>query len=317
MFKQDDNKEGYVFETEKLKGRFEPGGPYSGIRSLIHKDEGTEWVGDFDSGYPGYDIPPGVRLYLLSFYHYLGKNLPHLILGRNMPGKTELVDGSIILNLGPLNECNTHTKIKMFFTDPETLDLDISLTAHCLIEDMEVCLSSYTVNRKWGSPYYYLLKQPANEDDGTFIQPKDTPFLQGWYHSSPRDNRTAAMLYDGRWPGDKYQIHITGPYFKYPILVSRNPETGIALIQMAEYETCSRVGSLYSTYDNRIYVGFNKKGIAYSDDHLRSDYSPTYFYLFGDTFEPGMMKHSRFRMILKHISEDFSEEVLALYKEFI
>lgn len=188
--------------------------------------------------------------------------------------------------------------------------------AHRLIEDLEICLSSYTVNRKWGSPFYYLLRQPANEGQGIFVQPQDTPFLRGWYHSSPRDNRTAALLYDGRWPGEKYQIHITGPYFKYPILISRNPATGMALIQMAEYETCSRVGSLYSSEDNRIHLGFNKAGVAYSDDNLRADYSPTYFYLFGQTFKPGQTRQARFRMILKPLKEDFSAEVLALYEAF-
>jgi hypothetical protein len=306
----------YDFETSKLKGYFEASGPYSGIRSLVHKDEGSEWVGNFDSGYPGYDIPPGARLYLLSFYHYLGKNLPHLILGRNMPGRAELKDGAVRMGLGPLDVCQTDTNIELQFSGPETLDLTVTLAAQRRIEDLEICLSSYTVGRRWASPFYYLLAQPASEGRGLFAQPQDTPFNRGWYHTAPRDNRTAAMLYDGRWPGEKYQIHIAGPYFKHPILVSRNPTTGFALIQMTEYDVCSRVGSLYASDDLRIHVGFNKQGVAYSDDGLWADYSPTYFYLFGETFEAGQTRTARYRLVLTRLGEEFGPEALKLYEDF-
>jgi hypothetical protein len=70
MFCYNSKKKVYDFETTKIKGVFQPGGAYSGIRSLIHKKEGVEWVGDFDSGYPSYDIPPGQRLYILSFFDF-------------------------------------------------------------------------------------------------------------------------------------------------------------------------------------------------------------------------------------------------------
>jgi hypothetical protein len=222
----------------------------------------------------------------------------------------------LILELGHYGPCKTNTKVCYQFRDAETLDVDVSVTAECVLNDFEICLSSYTRNRKWGTPYYYLCQQPANEGKGHFVQPQDTPFLNGWYHSAPRDNRTAAMTYDGRWPGDKYQIHITGPYYQLPILVARNPNTGISLIQMAEYKTCTRVGSLYSSENTQIHLGFKKNGVAYSDPNLKADYSPLYFYLFGEDFEPGMTRRARFRTILKKVDDDFSN-VLELYAQFL
>ena len=252
----------------------------------------------------------------MSFYHYLAKNLPFGILGRNMPGKVREDGGSLVLTLGHFGPCKTETEVRLRFTGVETLDVDIEITSRTELNDLEICLSSYTVNRKWGSPYYYLCLQPANEDNGTFIQPEDTPFLAGWYHSAPRDNRTAMLTYDGRWPGDKYQINITGPYFRLPILVSRNPTTGMALVQMAEYDTCTRVGSLYSSDNNQIHLGFKRDGTAYSDSNLKADYSPTYFYLFGEDFKPGTKRRARFRMMLTRVEGDMSN-VLGLYDDFV
>lgn len=315
MWKRSKEKKGYNFETDALKGYFEIEGAYRGIQSLMHKDENLEWVGDFGSGYPSYDIPPGVRLYLLSLYHYLGKNIPHGVLGRNMDSKVELIGETLQFVLSPVSGCNTTTVARFTFTAPEILDVELSVTAHAKLEDLEVCLSSYTVSRKWGTPFIYLSQQPANEGKGIFVQPQDTPFCAGWYHSNPRDNRSAALNYDGRWPGEPYQLHITGPYFRLPLMVSRNPKTGFTLVQMADYENCVRLGSLYSSDDLRIHVAFNKDFIPYSDSNLWADYSPTYFYFFGENFEPGQTRTARYRMILTKISQDLNE-TLDMYDEF-
>jgi len=315
MWGENKDKSCLDFETKKLKGYFKTEGAYRGIQSLIHQDEGSEWVGNFDSGYPGYDIPPGIRLYLLSLYHYLARNLPHGILGRNMPSRLEVKGNTLQITLDPIKECATTTVIRYIFSGPETLDMELSLTAHSRIEDLEICLSSYTVSRKWGTPFYYLSQQPPQEGRSVFAQPQDTPFCAGWYHTSPRDNRTAALTYDGRWPGEPYQLHITGPYFRLPLLVSRNPKTGFAFIQMAEYDTCVRVGSLYSSDDLKIHVAYNKDFKPYFDPGLYADYSPTYFYFFGETFEPGQTRTARYRMILKRIGPDL-HEVLDDYRQF-
>jgi len=315
MWGKNKNKSCLDFETKKLKGYFETEGAYRGMQSLIHKDEGVEWVGNFDSGYPGYDIPPGIRLYLLSLYHYLAKNIPHGVLGRNMPSSVEMRGDILRITLNPVKDCNATTIVEYAFSGPETLDMKLSVTAHAALEDLEICLSSYTVNRKWGTPFYYLSKQPPNEGEAIFAQPQDTPFCSGWYHSSPRDNRAAGLLYDGRWPGEPYQLFVTGPYYNLPILVARNPETGFALIQMADRRNCVRLGSLYSSDDLRIHVAYNKDFKPYSDSALYADYSPTYFFFFGENIKPGETRTARYRMILTKVRRDLNE-ALELYRQF-
>jgi len=297
------NKEKSIFdfETEELKGCLQPGGKFQGVRSLIHKKEEKEWIGVHTKDYSPYGIKPGSRLFILDLYHYLAKNLTPGVIGRDMEYKYFHSGTKIKTILKSTSRCRITTEAIWEIKEPNIIDFTVTIKADAKYYGFEVWISSYIASRKKGTPYIYVYENPATAGKAHFIRPKENEFVKGFYLQFPRDNYGASLQYDGRWGNPNYATFVTGPYYAYPLFVSINEDTGYAYIEMAEKETCPRIGSSYS--------------FDIVDPRKVNDYSPLYTVLFGRDIKPGESMTARMRAHLVKIGDDF-DIPLRLYEEF-
>ena len=298
----------YSFETPRMKGTLVPQGKFQGIHSLIHKEEGRERVGVFTrtlspEAIAAYGDLTGKRLFLLDLYHYLARNLQPGIKGRDMTARHRIVAGGVEITFDPKPPCQVHTKAVYAITGPEQIDLEIQVTAEEDYPDFELWLSSYTPSRANGAYFYPCDGAPMGGQGGQghFVRPQAHELYRGYYLCFPRDNRAAALTYDGRWGDDRYQTFVTASYYAAPIAVVRNHDTGYAYIEMGQKKTCPKVCGSY--IDPAI------------DPKIACDYTPIYTVLFGCDLVREQMLTARVRACLVKMGDDF-DVPLELYREF-
>jgi hypothetical protein len=305
IWKWDEGKEHYLFETEEIGGCLVSQGHFQGVHSLKHKKEGRERVGISTKKLSSEQVArygdlAGKQLFLLDLYHYLATNLRQGVMGRNMKTVYQLKEKGVEIEFKPQGNCAIQTKALYSIKEPNAIDLEISVRAERDYQDFELWLSSYTPSRKNGA-YYYLCDPPCRKEAmrGRWIRPQINDFIYGFYLCYPRDNQAARLTYDGRW-GETYQTFLTGCYYAEPIIVVLNEDTGFAYIEMAERKMCPKICGSY---------------IAEVNPKKINDYTPFYTVLFGQDLKEGQTLTARVRGQLVKMGDDW-EVPLRLFNEW-
>src|SRR5690606_7904311 len=128
------------------------------------------------------------------------------------------------------------------------------------------------------------------------------PYIKGHYLYFPRDSQAAATRLDGRWmnrkTGQPIAPFVTGPCYGKPIGIMATDK--LALVQMADPDTCGAIGITYSSDEE--------------NDSIRR-HNAVYITLFGEDLEPGEKRQGRIRQKLIKGKVELGS-VLDLYENF-
>ncbi len=301
MIEWDEKQQCYIIGTDELDLRLAPLGTHQGIQSLIHRAEGKEWVATNTKPIPAYDLAAGGSLFLLNLYHYLARNLPAGVIGRKLQGEHRVTERGVEVTLYPQQGCRIETKAVYSVSGPASVDLEVTVRAQEPYQGFELWLSSYALRRRYGAWFNVYSGPGGDESARAWVRPELNDLVRGYYLCYPRDNRAAALTYDGRWGSDMYQTFITGPYYAAPISVIRCPETGHAYIEMGQVASCCKVASSYVAAD--------------IDPATTSDDTRIYTVLFGSDLEVGKPVTARVRAAVVKTGEDL-DRALRFYEEF-
>lgn len=271
-----DGKGGYTFDTGVLRGTLCPNGKLQGLTSVTH-------------------IPSGTRLDrsmgILSYYRVFttGK--------RYGAGAWEWLSAAKLLPDATVQVTSPAAADRPFdfsaayrWKDPQTLDVETTVTAHKDLSKFESFLASY-FDAAFPSPFVYVSENPEVGGKPGFLPAKKS---FGDWQMFPRDAQVVPIIRDGRWQLEPNPVNWTiMPRLKSPLCLRRGAASGLAVVVMAPPEDCFAVATPcegethYSLYVSR----------------------------FGRDIRAGETAKARTRFVLASAPSD--EQVVALYQQYV
>ncbi|MCS7187424.1 MAG: hypothetical protein RMK89_10795 [Armatimonadota bacterium] len=284
----DEQHKGWHFETEELKGFLLPEGQRHGVKTLVHKPTGVDFV------HSQYDV---LNLFLLfSTNHCMGT--------AREKGRTvrQIANNAIEVHWAPTNEHKAELTAIYQIKEPNIVDLTITVKAHWIYPAYELFLSNYFDPSMrphvyvQGSPYPDLPNQPQ------WIAPLVNDVFLETGLVFPRDQHAARLSVDGRW--DRiWALYQWNPqhYYAKPIALQTDTEKRIAAVLMSRPKDCFAVVS------------------GYHSDNLNDPFkgqNPLYLSLFGDDLVIGSERTAYVRLQVTALDEDM-QKPLELYDNFM
>ena len=283
----DSNANVWRFETDQMSGCIDPNGERHGVKELLHKPTSTQVV------HPKYDL---LNMFLLfSTNHNMGQ--------LRTQERTIEADGSRISVHFPATDVHKVDITAVYeVKEPNLIDLSITAQSNWPYSGYEVFLSNY-FDLALG-PHVFVQGNPFDvpKDTARWIAPEVNDVFVGTGLVFPRDQHAARLSTDGRWERI-WGLYQWNPqrYFELPVVMSANPEKGVAGVLMSRPEDCYAVISGYESTN--------------MDDPFK-DQNPLYFSLFGDNIRVGDERTVEVRFAATELDNSFSQ-VLKLYDDFI
>ncbi len=262
----------FEFDTGVLKGRLKLDGKSQGLYPLVHVPSGTELV-----------HPPGV----FSFYRVLTTNHRYGKGARDWPTVPKLLPDGAVEVYWPSAEGHPLEMTGVYrWTDPVTLDLEITVTPERHMPRFELFLSSYFTKGFLAS--VYLEDNGNDEAKSRLVSVNRRPGTPGGYVMFPRDEAAVEMIRDGRWqiPPNPVDWAIER-WLAAPLVLRRDTAHGLTALMMCPREDCFAVSSPWNP--------------ASAD---AGGYRSLYLSLFGRDLPAGQTARARCRLI---IAKDLSD----------
>lgn len=256
----------YTFHTGTLSGILKGGKGSKGLTQVTDLRSGAEWV-----------ISPG----LFSLYRVFDRDNRYGDARDRDSQSRLLADGSVEC-LWPADDQNPFLlRSRYRWADPQSLDIEITVTATRDLPDFEVFLSAYLK----GTDHSY------GYAGGSFLEALGTA---GDYHLFPRDKAARKMALDGRWQKPLHPVEwVVQPEFAAALGLRRDATTGATALVMGHPEDC----------------------FAVSMSHGSEPHHSLYLSLFGRTLESGQTSTVRARLVLGQGITD--EEALRMYRSYV
>ena len=180
---------------------------------------------------------------------------------------------------------------------PNTLDLQICVTAKQDLPKFELFMSSYFAKTFLAS--VYVTGPGGSNTDSRFEPVNRTPQAQGGYVMFPRNDEAVAMIRDGRWkiPPSPVDWNI-GPPLAAPLAIRRDQTSGLTGVMMARPEDCFAVSSPWNPASPGA-----------------GGYRSLYLSLFGRDLAAGQTAQAHCRLILARQMTD--ELAVEYYRQFL
>lgn len=263
----------FVFHTGTVQGILRKNGKSMGLSSVVHDPTGARL--DAGSG-------------LLGYYRVFTTNHRYGTAAWNWPSTARLLpDGAVAVTF-PAQEGRPFTMGSVYrWHDPQTLDLETTVSAEKDLSNFEVFLSSY-FHETLTTPQVYV--QPEAQKPPTFLVAEKTA---GDWQMFLRQPEALTLVRDGRWrqPPNPVDWIIPAPLAQ-PICLRRGPDLKSTVILMAPKQDCYAISMPY-------------RG--------ESHYS-LYLSLFGHDIKAGQTVTARSRFIVTGTVSD--REVLALFDTY-
>jgi len=265
----------YEIQAPRYRAVLVPTGVTMGIHSLRPADNPKEWIACWtkDKSYMG--LKRGDRLAVLNPYHYLARNLPVGITGRELPAQHHALDKQIVIDLAPTEACAISTRLTYRFGDSPLIELEVEVRSEADYFGFELWLSSYMLGRR-NQPHFWCKDRDCQ---ASWVTPVHERFVKDFYLAFPRDNRDASLTFDGRWGPSEYQTFLNGPYYAEPLMAVPDVDGEFAYLELGRREEVSKIAGCCS----------GEPGPMYSDD--------TRFYnvLFGHDLKVAEQLHATVR----------------------
>jgi hypothetical protein len=174
--------------------------------------------------------------------------------------------------------------------DPQTIDVETTVTAHKDLGKFESFLASY-FEEAFPTPCVYVREDPEAQGKPGFLSAKKT---YGDWQMFPRDDRVLPIIRDGRWGLQPNPVAWTiMPRLAAPIGLRRGTPDSLTAILMAPPQDCFAIATHYEG---------------------ESHYS-LYLSLFGRDLKAGETAKAHTRLVIATSVSD--EQTIALYQQYV
>jgi hypothetical protein len=266
----------YAFDTGILRGALRQGGKSLGLAPLFH-------------------VPTGARLDrsmgILSFYRVFTTGKRYGAGAWDWPSTAKLLpDGAVQAAWPAMAERPFEMTALYRWKDPQTIDLETTVTARQDVRGFESFLASY-FGEAFPTPCVYVRENPEAQGQPGLLPAKKT---YGDWQMFPRDEQVLPIIRDGRWGLQPNPVNWTiMPRLAAPLALRRGAANGLVAVLMAPPEDAFTVATPYE-----------------GEGH----YS-LYFSRFGQDLKTGQTARSRTRLIIRTGLSD--EQAIALYQLYM
>jgi len=266
----------YTFDTGVLRGTLRQGGKSQGLSSVIH-------------------VPTGARLDrsmgILSYYRVFTTNKRYGVGAWDWASTAKLLrDGAVQVTWPAATDRPFEMGALYRWKDPQTIDLETTVTARADLSNFESFLASY-FDAAFPSPCVYVSANPEAANKPGFLPAKKS---FGDWQMFPRDEQVLPIIQDGRWKIEPNPVNwVIGPRLAAPVCLRRGSAAGLTALVMAPPEDCFAIATPCE-----------------GETH----YS-LYLSLFGRNLKPGESAKARTRFTVATAVSD--EQVMALYQQYV
>ncbi len=271
-----DGKGGFTFDTGVLRGTLCPNGRLQGLVNVTH-------------------IPSGARLDrsmgILSFYRVFTTGKRYGQGAWDWPATAKLLSDAAVQVTSPATEDRPFDFGATYrWKDPQTLDVETTVTARADVTDFESFLASY-FDEAFPSPYVWTVSQSGQIKALFLLAEKsygDWLMFTGWGAGSH-----VGMIRDGRWSIEPNPVNWTIlNRLAAPLCMRRATANDLTVVVMASGKDCFAVATPYA-------------GEAHQSLYLS---------LFGCNLKVGETSKARARFAVASSVSD--EQVTALYQQY-
>ncbi len=275
----------FAFDTGPFRGHLTATATGQGLCSLVDKGSGRELTkGSKDYG-------------LFSFYRLLAVDQRWGSSAWSLPKTAERTpDGGVRITWAGRPEHPFDIRGTFRWSAPDTLDVLAEVTPQIDVHRFELFLGSYFADT-FRSQVYVRGRGGAPP---RFLPVDVNPLIVGTYVSFPRDHRTAAIIYDGRWliPPSPVDWAVTGS-MAAPLVLQQDRATGLTCVIMARPQDCFVVSAPYN--------------MEPPEDGVAGHHS-TYLSLFGTDLKAGETARAYLRAVIGKLAP---AQAVERYHEFL
>jgi len=275
----------FGFDTGPFRGHLTVTATGQGLCSLIDKASGRELTrGSKDYG-------------LFSFYRLLAVDQRWGSSAWSLPKTTERTpDGGVRIAWAGAPEHPFDIRGTFRWSAPDTLDVLAEVTPQIDVCRFELFIGSYFADT-FRSQVYVRGRGGAQ---ARFLAVDVNPLIAGTYVSFPRDHKTAAIIYDGRWliPPNPVDWAVTG-FMAAPLVLQQDRATGLTCVIMARPQDCFVVSAPYN--------------MEPPEDGVAGHHS-TYLSLFGTDLKAGETARAYMRAVIGKFTP---AQAVERYQEFL
>jgi hypothetical protein len=264
----------YTFDTGVLRGTLRQGGKSLGLAPVIH-------------------VPTGARLDrsmgILSFYRVFTTGKRYGAGAWDWPSTAKLLpDGAVQVTWSEAADRPFEMGALYRWKDPQTIDLETTVTAHKDVSGFESFLASY-FGEAFPTPCVYVRENPEAQGKPGLLPVRKT---YGDWQMFPRDDQVLPLIRDGRWGLQPNPVNWTiMPRLAAPLALRRGAGNGLVAVLMAPPEECFAIATPYQ-----------------GEGH----YS-LYMSRFGRDLRAGETARARVRLVIAPSVSD--EQAIALYQQ--
>ncbi len=266
----------YTFDTGVLRGTLRQGGKSQGLSSVTY-------------------IPTGARLDrsmgILSYYRVFTTNHRYGVGAWDWPSTAKLLpDGAVQVTWPEAADRPFEMTSLYRWKDPQTIDVETTVTAHKDLSQFESFLASY-FEAAFPTPCVYVQESPEAQGKPGLLPARKT---YGDWQMFPRDEQVLPLIRDGRWTLQPNPVDWTiMPRLAAPLGLRRGTTNGLTAILMAPPQDCFTIATPYEG---------------------ESHYS-LYLSLFGRDLKAGETAKARTRLVIAPSISD--EQAIALYRQYV
>lgn len=272
----------FEFDTGPLRGRLKLDGQYQGVYPLVDA-----------AGQGDLTMPPGV----FSPYRVFSTGRRYGNAARDWPTQPKLRgDGAVEVRWPAAPEHPVAFTAMYRWTQPDTLDLELTATPEVDLPAFELFLSSYFTKNFRAAVYV----KPASgaEERPRFVPVDRRPDAPGGYVMFPRDAQAVALIQDGRWKIPPSPVDwAIGQELAAPLVIRRDAAAGLTAVLMAPAADCFAISSPWNPA--------TPEG---------GGYRSLYLSLFGRDLRAGQSASARCRLVIGRGITD--EQAVALYEAY-
>ncbi len=274
-FKANDRGE-YTFDTGVLRGTLRQDGKPRGLSSVVHVAT---------------DARLDASLGICSHYRVFTTNRRYGTAAWDWPGTSKRLADGAVQSIWPEAANRPFEMTGVYrWKDPQTLDVETTVTAREDLRKFESFLASY-FDEAFASPYVYVDRNPEAENRPGFLLARR--FYGNW-HMYPRDADVVPILHDGRWQIEPNPVEWTiMPRLAAPVCLRRNTGKNLTVVLMSPPQDC----------------------FAIATPHEGETHYSLYLSLFGRDLKAGETAKARTRFVVTTEASD--KQALALYRQYL
>jgi hypothetical protein len=278
---------GFEFDTPVMSGRIEPSGAYHGLKKLVHKPTGRQWI---DSRYSALNL-----FKLQSVNLCMGQP-------RILPSQVTSTDKSVTMTWPATPAHQGEVVATWEVRDTASVDLTITVTTTAPYAGYEVFMSSYFDNTT--KPHLYL-KQRFPTEPEQLVAPMVNDVFRNCLLVFPRDSNAARLCVDGRWDRNEGDVptvqNIPVRHYSRALGFLTDPDKKSALVMMSR---------------PRDTIGISTRYFADKPEDRQTSYSAFDFSLCGENLASGDTRTLSIRLTLTDLDEQMSQP-LGVYESFL